>query len=142
MRRSLIVLGLLIVPALALGCKPPQPPVAKAPPPPPQPVEMEQVKVGVGVGLKGRSLDEYEGPVVTPVKSYFAAKEKIAFEIQVPQAISLYKALNGSLPTTTEEFMAQVIKANQIKLPELPPGHRYLWNHETEELMVERPAKK
>jgi hypothetical protein len=114
MRLSKIVLGALILPVLAVGCKPPPPPVAKAPPAPPQPVQLEQVK---------------------------AAKEKISFEIEVPHALQLYKALSpdGRGPKTHEEFMTNVIEANRIKLPLLPPEHRYVYNPETEELMVERP---
>jgi hypothetical protein len=144
MRRFFLVLGALIVSATAVGCKPPPPPVAKAPPAPPKPVVMEQVKAGVGVGLKGRSLDGESGVIVTPVKTYFAAKEKISFEIEVPHALQLYKALSadGRGPQSHEEFMTNVIKANQIKLPLLPPEHRYVYNPETEELMVERPAKR
>jgi hypothetical protein len=141
----MIVLGFLILPALGLGCKPPPPPVAKAPPAQkePQPVKLEQVKAGVGVGLKGRSLDGESGIIVTPVKAFFAAKEKISFEIEVPHALQLYKALSadGRGPQTHDEFMTNVIEANQIKLPLLPPEHRYVYNPETEELMVERPAK-
>jgi hypothetical protein len=141
MRLSKIVLGALILPVLAVGCKPPPPPVAKAPPAPPQPVQLEQVKAGVGVGKKGRSLDGESGIIVTPVKAFFAAKEKISFEIEVPHALQLYKALSpdGRGPKTHEEFMTNVIEANRIKLPLLPPEHRYVYNPETEELMVERP---
>ena len=32
------------------------------------------------MGIQGRSLDPYQGAVVTPVKAFFAAKERIAFE--------------------------------------------------------------
>jgi hypothetical protein len=101
----------------------------------------ERVKAEKGVGLKGRSLDEYEGPVVTPAKAFFAAKERIAFEIEVPHALQLYEASSGEAPKTHDEFMENVIKANQIKLPVLPPGHKYVYDPATKQLMVERPRR-
>ena len=102
----------------------------------------ETVKAAAGVGIKGRSLDEYEGVVVTPVKTYFRAKERISFEIEFPHALNLYKALEGESPKTFAELEEKVIKPNNIKLPQLPEGHRYDWNAETEELVVFRHVKK
>ena len=124
--------------ALLAGCKPP-PPVAKQPAAPPQPVEMEQVKVGVGVGLKGRSLDGESGIIVTPVKAYFAAKEKIAYEIQFLSQYRIYNAATDDVPKDFDDLKAKVLDPYMIKLPELPPGHKYVWNAENQELMVERP---
>src|SRR5262245_21192927 len=134
MRHAISIAGGTILTLVFVGCKPP-PPVSKAPAAPPQPVVMEQVKAGVGVGLKGRSLDGESGIIVTPLKSFFAAKEKISFEIEVPKALQLYKAISadGRGPKTHEEFMTNVIQANMIKLPLLPPGHRYVYDPETEE---------
>ena len=108
---------------------------------PPQAGQTEQVKAGVGVGIKGRSLDSHEGIIVTPAKALFAAKERIAFDIAVPQALALYKAVNGDGPKTHDEFMQKVIGENQIQLPQLPTGHRYVYDPTTEQLMVERPKK-
>ncbi len=64
----------------------------------------------------------------------------MVFEIQVPHALQLYEATNGRKPATHEEFMEQIIKANQIELPELPAGQRYIYDSQTGELMVEKPA--
>jgi hypothetical protein len=103
---------------------------------------LERVKAGKGVGLKGRSLDEYEGVVVTPVKAYFAAKERIVFEIQFPSQYQIYKAMNDDVPKDFDDLKTKVLDPYQIKLPPLPPGHKYVWNAETEELQVERPKKR
>jgi hypothetical protein len=111
------------------------------PQPTPQP-ETERIKAQTGVGIKGRSLDQYEGIVVTPAKTLFTAKERIAFEIAVPHALSLFNASEGRNPESHEEFMENVITFNQIKLPELPPGHKYVYDPQTNELMVERPKLK
>lgn len=106
------------------------------------PPATESVKAEVGVGKKGRSLDEYEGVVVTPVKSLFATRERLTFDVAIPQALSLFQATEGRYPKTHEEFMEKIIKFNNIGLPELPEGHRYKWDPEQKELMVERPRKK
>jgi hypothetical protein len=108
--------------------------------PPSQP-PTEVVKAEKGVGLKGRSLDPYEGALVTPAKAYFAAKERIAFEIEVPHALALYEATNGEGPKSHEQFMKEIIEANRIKLPVLPPGHEYLYDPEAKQLMVKRPKQ-
>ena len=103
--------------------------------------ETERVKATKGVGKAGRSLDEHEGMVVTPVKTLFAAKERIVFEIQIPQALALFYGLEGRFPESHDEYMEKVITANQIPLPVLPEGHKYVYDVETHELMVERPKK-
>lgn len=103
---------------------------------------MERVKAGKGVGIKGRSLDEHEGLVVTPAKTFFSAKERIAFEIAVPQAYALYMATADEVPADFADFDAKVLKPNQIVLPELPQGHVYVWDATKQELQVERPSKK
>jgi hypothetical protein len=93
------------------------------------------------VAAAGRSLDEHQGMLVTPAKAYFSVRERAVFDIQVPEALKLFKATNGNGPRSHDEFMAQIIQANQIQLPELPDGQRYVYDPETEQLMVERPAR-
>ncbi len=107
---------------------------------PAEPAPTVQVKAGVGSGKKGRSLDKHEGIIVTPAKTYFIAKEKIKFEIEIPKALQLFDALEGRAPNTHEEFMEKVIKAYNIELPELPEGHKYVYDPMTKTLMVEKPA--
>ena len=103
---------------------------------------VERVKAEKGVGIKGRSLDEYEGVVVTPAKTLFTVRERIVFEIAIPQALTLFNASEGRNPETHEEFMEKIVAFNNIKLPELPPGHKYVYDPEKNELMVERPKLK
>jgi hypothetical protein len=116
----------------------PSPPAASSTPAEPG---TERVKAEKGVGIKGRSLDPYQGIVVTPAKAFFSAKERIAFEVQVPNALNLYKATEGQGPKSHEEFMEKIIQFNRIKLPQLPPDARYVYDVETEQLMVERSQK-
>ncbi|MCA9174055.1 MAG: hypothetical protein KDB14_06160 [Planctomycetales bacterium] len=117
-------------------------PVEKAAP---KPVETERVVADVGVGAKGRSLDEYEGGVegaiAAPAKALFAAKENAAYNIQVKHALELYRATSGDYPKSHDDFMRDIIKFNQIKLPPLPEGQRYVYDPEQAKLMVERPKR-
>lgn len=99
--------------------------------------ESVRQKAEVGVGRRG---SRYGGGVISePVRVYFRAKERIAFMIQIPDALRLYKAEKGEGPQTHEEFMEQIIKPNAIQLPDLPDGHHYMFDPEAQELMVERP---
>jgi hypothetical protein len=100
----------------------------------------EQVPAQAGVGIKGRSLDEHEGALVTPAKTLFKVRERVVFEIQIPQAMALYQASEGNYPATHDEFMERIVNANNIKLPALPEQHVYVYDPESHELLVRRPA--
>jgi hypothetical protein len=114
--------------------KPAVPKKTEKPAEKPQETVREEAKAGVGE--KGRG---YGGGIVTePVRVYFHARERITFD-QVKHNLDLYKALNGSGPKTTEEFMEKVVKANGTQLPDLPDGYRYIYDPVKEELMVEHP---
>lgn len=95
----------------------------------------------VGSGKKGHSYGS--NMITAPAASLWRTKERIVFEIQIPEALKLYKNLNPKYegPQSHEEFMEQIIKANHIKLPELPDRHRYVYDPEKEQLMIERPAR-
>jgi len=120
------------------GCEPM--PTATNPPPPAVQTPTESVKAQVGVGAKGRSLDNETGVgkmISTPVSALFAVKERVAFDIQIPSALNLFRASEGRFPKSHEEFMEKIVKANQIKLPELPAGMVYRFNTELGELWVD-----
>ena len=121
--------------------QPAQPVMQPAQPPQPAAPATEQVKAQKGVGLAGRSLDPHEGLIVTPAKAYFTVRERIIFEDQIPKSVQLYKATNDKVPQTFEDFKAQILDPAQIRLPELPPGQRYVWDAKAEQLNVERPRQ-
>jgi hypothetical protein len=104
-----------------------------------------RVPAQVGVGKRGRSLDQFQSGVqrviAEPAKSLFATRERTVFNILIPHALQLFQAEHGYLPRSHEEFMREIIEANQIALPELPAGHRYVYDPQRGELMVERPAR-
>lgn len=106
--------------------------------------EKERVKAEVGVGDKTRRLENPDlvKSIILPARVYFRAAERITFEIQIPHAMQLYKALNGHAPRDQKEFMDQIIKTNNVDLPTLRPDERYIYDPKTEQLMIERPANR
>ncbi|MCU0963169.1 MAG: hypothetical protein MUF48_24005 [Pirellulaceae bacterium] len=100
-----------------------------------------RVPAAVGVGIRGRKLDDPKlvQMIVTPARALFRTRERVVFEVQIPHALQLYEATNGTKPKSHDEFMQQIVQFNQIQLPELPPGQRYVYDPETGELMVEKP---
>lgn len=102
--------------------------------------EMERKKAQAGVGVQGQDIPQELG--TTAVKAYFMTKQRTVFDIQIPSALNLYKAERGYGPKSHDDFMEQIVRANQIQLPELPPGQRYLWDPEKQELFVEHPKRK
>lgn len=105
--------------------------------------KMERIKAETGVGKQGQRLENPDlvQSIITPARALFRTRQRVVFDIQIPQAMQLYKALNGKSPETHDEFMQQIIKANRIQLPKLPEGQRYVYDPEKKELMVERPTK-
>ena len=154
MKRLVAISPLVLLVCLTLaGCEPPPAGVATGPPPPPPPPgtevpapepETELVKAEAGVGIKGRSLDEYEGIIVTPAKTFFTAKEKIFFEIEFPGNYRPWRVLEDRAPADYAELKERFLDPLGLtaKMPKLPEGHRYAWDAETEQLMVERPKLK
>jgi len=62
----------------------------------------------------------------------------------IKKAVELYRANNdGEYPKTYQEFMDNVIKANNIALPTLPYYQEYSYDVATHQLnIIEYPAKK
>jgi hypothetical protein len=131
-----------VLPDTSTPAASPSPAAASPPATPPAAAQQKpttvQKKAEVGVGKKGRGYGK--GVIVTPIASLFAVRERMVFDVSIPEAMKLYKAMEDRAPKTHEEFMEKIIKANNIKLPELPQGHRYKYDPKTEQLMVESPA--
>ena len=98
---------------------------------------MVREKAERGMGKKGQ---RYGGGIITqPISTYFRTRDRIDFEIKIPSGMNTFKALNDRYPKDLEEFMQEIIKPAGIQLPELPLGHRYVYDPEKGELLVERP---
>ncbi len=63
--------------------------------------------------------------------------------LNIQHAIDLYKATNDRFPKDYDEFMAEIIRANNIALPQLPPYQAYGYDEKEHKLIVlEYPDKK
>lgn len=89
-------------------------------------------------GVTGKGNYGGAGMVTTPISVYFQAQERLIYD-SVTYAVKLFEAEHGYKPKTEEEFMKKIIEANQIRLPQLPPGSKYKYDPTKGELMVERP---
>jgi hypothetical protein len=56
--------------------------------------------------------------------------------MMIDQAVNLYKAEHDRYPKDHEEFMADIIKANNISLPKLPYYQKYGYDAEEHKLKV------
>ena len=95
-------------------------------------VQGEPVKAGMGERSKRL---EGGGYFSSTARAIPLAEETIQYA-QARRSLDLYKAANeGRGPATHEEYMEKIIKENLIRLPELPAGHEYRYDPETEELL-------
>ncbi len=102
------------------------------------PPQMEKMQSGVGVQGQG-----YGGGILTePVTQYFQQRDRIAFEIQVPHQLQLWKAEhNNRNPRDKKEYVKEILEPCGVTLPDLPPGKQYYYDAKTGDLLV-GPEKK
>ena len=80
-------------------------------------------------------------PITGPLQAYGPMLEQIS-KSQIKQAVDLFQASNDRFPKDYDEFMEQIIKANQIQLPVLPGGKKYQYDEVNHTLVVvEGPAE-
>jgi hypothetical protein len=80
-------------------------------------------------------------PITAPVSAYGPMLEQIS-KTQIKQAVDLFQATNERYPKDYDEFMEQIIKANNIQLPVLPGGKKYQYDEENHKLVVvDAPAE-
>ncbi|MGL4944117.1 MAG: hypothetical protein ACRC46_13130 [Thermoguttaceae bacterium] len=93
-----------------------------------------------GAGKQGHTYGGTNDPAAIfgtyALASYWRANERIAFEIQIPQAMKLFRATNDRFPNSLEEYTKEILVPNQVKLPELPADKEFMYVPETGELMV------
>jgi hypothetical protein len=99
-------------------------------------VEPTRKPAQVGVGRKSQQI-QGGGYLPTVVRARYRAEERINLN-NATYALKLYKAQHGRGPKTHDEYMKEIIKANNIQLPELPDGERYVYDPKSEQLMVEQ----
>ena len=114
------------------------PPPIQAPPPvtaPPGPVQEKASENLTERGIAAQKVGQ--GILATPASVYMRIPDRVVF-LNVQHAMNLYKGEKGQLPKTHEQFMAEIIQANSIRLPELPDDSHYVYVPDKEELMIER----
>lgn len=84
-------------------------------------------------------------PITAPLSAYGPMVEKISM-IQITSALELFRATEDRYPKDYDEFMARIIKENNIQLPVLPYKGKYVYDVENHELKMvydrEQAAKK
>lgn len=103
------------------------------------PLRMQAQQALAGVGKEGQRFKDDTGVakmMTGPLSALANVKQKAVLEIQVKQAIDMFRALEGRLPKSHTEFMEKCINSNRIQLPELPEAHVYRFNTEKGELWV------
>ncbi len=88
---------------------------------------------------QGRLSREAGGYLGTALGAGMYARHQAVF-LQVKQTINHHYGLYGEYPQSHEEFMQQVIRSNNIRLPELEEGDEYLYDPTDHTLKIHRAA--
>lgn len=78
---------------------------------------------------------EITNPITGPLEAYGPMLEKGVLP-QIDYLLELYRAEHDRYPKNYEEFMSEVIKKNDIKLPVLPGGKKYQYDEKNHKLIV------
>jgi hypothetical protein len=66
-----------------------------------------------------------------------------ASQLKIEHALNLFHGANDRYPKDYAEFMAEIIKANSISLPKLPPYQEYSYDEKEHKLIIlEYPDRK
>lgn len=74
-------------------------------------------------------------PILAGPQAYGPMLEQI-HKSYVQQAVNLFQANNDRFPKDYDEFMTEIIKANNIQLPVLPGGKKYQYDEVNHALVV------
>ncbi|MAT69490.1 MAG: hypothetical protein CMJ58_08185 [Planctomycetaceae bacterium] len=84
-------------------------------------------------GRRSRSAGGYLGAVAGA--RFWAEHQMILNNINY--AVKLYQAEHGEFPKSNEEFMARIIRANNIVLPQLPDDQEYYYDPDNPDVATE-----
>ncbi len=79
-------------------------------------------------------------PITGALEAYGPIVEQIS-KMQIDQFLIIYNVEHGHWPTY-DEFMSQIIKANNVQLPVLPGKMEYQYDEENHRLVAVYPEKK
>ena len=105
---------------------------------PPKPAEIGEFDPAADkevVKLEAKVSDPVTGPLE------ILKKEKIELPmLAIEHALNLYNAAEGRFPQSHDEFMTQIITANNIRLPALPSGLQYQYDVAGHRLVIVNTA--
>ena len=105
---------------------------------PPEPAEIGQFDQDAGkevVKLEAKVSD----PITGPLEILKKAKVELPM-LAIEHALNLYNAAEGRFPQSHDEFMTQIITANNIRLPVLPNGLQYQYDVPGHRLVIVNTA--
>lgn len=78
-------------------------------------------------------------PITGPLEAYDPIVQQLA-TLGIDHAVGLFQAEEGRYPNSHEEFMARIIRQNNIRLPGLPAGLEYQYDLENHKLVIVKSA--
>ena len=141
--------------ALAAGCEEPRNVNGKGAKATPAPKEQDNFIVGKKTQdirkltpeerAKGHAANlaiTAKDPITLSGNAYVTSIGRLSV-LQIEHAMNLYQAANDRYPKDYDEFMNEIIKANNIALPKLPPYQEYAYDEKGHKLVVwEYPDRK
>lgn len=91
-------------------------------------------EVGKG-GVEHTPKIAVDDPISQSAGGLIFALERTS-QLQIEHALNLYQAEKGEYPKDHDQFMADIIKANNIALPELPYYRKYAYNPAEHRLVI------
>ena len=100
----------------------------------------DQTGINVGIDVEDRSTGQarpqpqakprpqQSGPII--------GQRTTEIRNNIKHAMDLYKATNDRYPKDYDEFMTEIIKANNIALPQLPPYQAYGYDEKEHKLIL------
>jgi hypothetical protein len=123
----------------------PAPTEAPAPEPPPErtliigakttDIRNAETELAKGNAQEANLKITAKDPITLSGNAYVTSIGKISID-HITHAMRLYEATNGHYPETHEEFMKEIIQANNIALPRLPEYQKYAYNEKEHKLQV------
>src|SRR6478609_9425770 len=74
-------------------------------------------------------------PITVTGNAYVVSIDRVA-KLNIQHTLDLYHAANDRWPASHDEFMREVIQANNIALPQLPRYQKYVYDVNRHELLV------
>ncbi len=123
---------------LFVGCMDVSEPAAQQPSAPPKPAE-----IGEFDQKAGKEVVTLDAKVTNPITGPLEILKKARVELPmlaIEHALNIFNANEGRFPKSHDEFMTQVIAANNIRLPVLPSGLDYQYDVDGHRLVIVNTA--